>query len=90
MPMVTGYWHMNAQHLAAGRRKRLAKLLRGDELREGVITVLKAGWSPQQIAGRMRHKGARRRACHQTIYRYVYLPERRAADALVMPSTPGE
>ena len=44
--MVTGYWHMNAQHLAAGRRKRLAKLLRADGLREGVITVLKAGWSP--------------------------------------------
>ena len=71
---------MNAQHLALGRRKRLAKLLRGDDLREGVITVLKAGWSPRQIAGRMRHEGGRRRVCHETIYRYVYSPEGQAQE----------
>jgi IS30 family transposase len=75
VPMATGYWRMNAQHLADGRRKRQAKILQDDDLRGGVIAGLEAGWSPQQIAGRMRHEGARRRVCHETIYRYVYSSE---------------
>ena len=37
VPMATGYWRMNAQHLADGRRKRQAKLLQDDDLRNGVI-----------------------------------------------------
>lgn len=44
------------------------------------MTVLKAGWSPQQIAGRMRHEGGLRRVCHETIYRYVYSPEGQAQE----------
>ena len=40
VPMATGYWHMNAQHLADGRRKRQAKLLQDDDLRGGVIAGL--------------------------------------------------
>ena len=80
VPMATGYWHMNAQHLADDRRKRQAKLLQDDDLRDGVIAALEAGWSPQQIAGRMRHERARRRVCHETIYRYVYSPDGRAQE----------
>lgn len=80
VPMATGYWHMNAQHLADDRRKRQAKLLQDDDLRGGVIAALEAGWSPQQIAGRMRHERARRRVCHETIYRYVYSPDGRAQE----------
>ena len=71
---------MNAQHLADERRKRQAKLLQDDDLRGGVIAALEAGWSPQQIAGRMRHERARRRVCHETIYRYVYSPDGRAQE----------
>lgn len=78
VPMATGYWRMNAQHLADGRRKRQAKLLQDDDLRNGVIAGLEAGWSPQQIAGRMRHEGRRRRVCHETIYRFVYSPKGQA------------
>lgn len=80
VPMATGYWHMNAQHLADDRRKRQAKLLQDDDLRGGVIAALEAGWSPQQIAGRMRLERARRRVCHETIYRYVYSPDGRAQE----------
>lgn len=40
-----------------------------------VIDRLQAGWSPEQIAGRLRHEGHRERVCHETIYRYVYSPE---------------
>ena len=71
---------MNAQYLADDRRKRQAKLLQDDDLRDGVIAALEAGWSPQQIAGRMRHERARRRVCHETIYRYVYSPDGRAQE----------
>ena len=78
VPMAKGYWHMNAQHLSDDLRKRQAKLLQDDDLRGGVIAALEAGWSPQQIAGCMRHERARRRVCHETIYRYVYSPDGRA------------
>jgi IS30 family transposase len=33
---------------------------------------LKAGWSPEQIAGRLRVSGAPERLSHETIYRFVY------------------
>ena len=78
VPMATGYCKLNARHLADLRRKRQAKLLQDDDLRGGVIAGLEAGWSPQQIAGRMRHDGARRRGCHGAIYRYVHSPKGRA------------
>ncbi len=32
VPMATGYWHMNAQHMAAARRSRQRKLTRHDGL----------------------------------------------------------
>jgi IS30 family transposase len=80
VPMATGYWHMNAQHLAASRRKRQTKLLQDNDLRDGVIAGLKAGWSPQQIAGRLRLECGRPRVCHETIYRYVYSPEGQAQE----------
>lgn len=89
VPMADGYWHMNAQHMALGRRSRQRKLIRQDALRLVVIERLKDGWSPEQIAGRLRHEGHRQRVCNETIYSYVYskagqsqelarhLPERR-------------
>ena len=39
---------------------------------------LKAGWSPQQIAGRLKREADGGTAvCHETIYRHVYAPEGR-------------
>jgi transposase, IS30 family len=48
-------------------------------LRAHVTERLKAGWSPQQIAGRLKQVEADGRAsvCHETIYRHVYGPEGR-------------
>ena len=40
VPMATGYWHMNAQNLAAARRSRQRKLIRHDGLRLAVIDRL--------------------------------------------------
>src|SRR5215218_9807425 len=75
-----GYFPLTAHDLARERRQRLAKLRRDAGLRDYVVTKLKACWSPQQIAGRLRLEpeidGA---LCHETVYRYVHGPEGRAA-----------
>lgn len=90
VPQADGYWPMTAQKLAEDRRARDRKLVRHPELREAVVDRLKAGWSPEQIAGRLKTEpGSTHRLCHETIYRFVYsrdgqsqelaryLPERR-------------
>ncbi len=54
------------------RRQRLSKLSRKPALAVDVMDRLKAGWSPEQIAGRLRASGAPERLSHETIYRFVY------------------
>ena len=51
-----GYFPLNAQDLARRRRQRRRKLIMNDGLRAHVTERLKAGWSPQQIAGRLRRE----------------------------------
>src|SRR4051812_7517945 len=73
-----GYFPLNAQDLARRRRQRRRKLAADEGLRTHVTERLKAGWSPQQIAGRLRHEADRGpTVCHETIYRHVYGPEGR-------------
>jgi IS30 family transposase len=74
-----GYFPLNAQDLACRRRQRRRKLAMDDGLRERVVERLEAGWSPQQIAGRLKQEQADDGAsvCHETIYRHVYGPEGR-------------
>ena len=90
VPQAEGYWPLTVQDLTVRRRRAMAKLERHAELRDAVADRLRAGWSPEQIAGRLRvEPAARQRLCHETIYRFVhgprgqseelarYLPERR-------------
>jgi IS30 family transposase len=73
-----GYFPLTAQDLARRRRQRRRKLIMNNGLRAHVTERLKAGWSPQQIAGRLKQEadgGAS--VCHETIYRHVYGPEGR-------------
>jgi IS30 family transposase len=78
---VEGYFPVTAQDLAHERRQRLSKLRRDAGLRDHVISKLRACWSPQQIAGRLQlEPEIDGTLCHETIYRYVYGPEGRAAD----------
>jgi transposase, IS30 family len=71
-----GYFPLNAQDLARRRRQRRRKLAMNDGLREHVVGRLKDGWSPQQIAGRLRREAdGGPTVCHETIYRHVYGPE---------------
>jgi IS30 family transposase len=74
-----GYFPLNAQDLARRRRQRRRKLAADERLRAHVTERLKAGWSPQQIAGRLKREQAdgRSSVCHETIYRHVHGPEGR-------------
>ena len=54
LPKLSGYYGMVAQKTAAQRRARRRKLVRLVDLRKAVIAQLKEGWSPEQIAGRLR------------------------------------
>jgi IS30 family transposase len=76
-----GYFPLTAQDLARRRRQRRRKLVMDDGLRKHVTERLEAGWSPQQIAGRLKQEQADGGAsvCHETIYRHVYGPEGREA-----------
>src|SRR4051812_49451538 len=73
-----GYFPLNAQDLARRRRQRRRKLATDPALREHVVGRLKDGWSPQQIAGRLKQEADGGTAvCHETIYRHVHAPEGR-------------
>ena len=77
MPHVTGYFFMVAKMKSATRRAKDRKLIRHFGLQELIIERVKAGWTPEQIAGRMRLEKAPVRVCQETIYRFVYSDEGR-------------
>jgi IS30 family transposase len=80
LPKLNGYYGMNAQRSAMTRRARRRKLVRFVDLRKHVITQLVAGWSPEQIAGRLQYDGQPLRVSHETIYAYVYGPDGQAQE----------
>ena len=47
--------------------------LKSRELKRYVRRKLKQGWSPEQIAGRLRHEDRHPRISHEAIYQWVYL-----------------
>lgn len=81
VPQAEGYWPTSAQMLADRRRHRRCKLLRHPRLLAAVVERLKDGWSPEQIAGRLKlERGVRQRLCHETIYRFVYSKDGQSQD----------
>jgi transposase, IS30 family len=77
MPKLCGYYCVTAEQQATRRRYNLRKLIRLPKLRDAIIERIKHGWSPQQIAGRLKlergfDRGPIMYACHETIYRYAY------------------
>src|SRR3954463_15617682 len=73
-----GYFPLNAQDLTRRRRQRRRKLAADEGLRARITERLEAGWSPQQIAGRLRREAdGGPTVCHETIYRHVHGPEGR-------------
>ena len=67
-----GYKPARADIMAGVRCDRPCKLQRLSTLREHVHDRLAMGWSPEQIAGRLRQQQSKQTISHETIYRYVY------------------
>lgn len=89
---LAGYYGPIADTKSKDRRGNRRKLVRLPQLREAIIERIRHGWSPEQVAGRLKLEGGRHgmTVCHETIYRFAYskdgqaiklwhhLPERRA------------
>ena len=67
-----GYRPGYAQEQARARRWGGARLDRDAALRAQVLARLKQGWSPEQIAGRLRREAGKTVLSHETIYRFIY------------------
>ena len=75
-----GYQVAYAHQQAQARRWRGSKLERNAELREQVLTRLKAGWSPEQVAGRLARDAGRTVVSYETIYRFIDAQIRRGKE----------
>lgn len=75
-PYAAGY----AQAQTAARRWSGSKLERDEALRSRVLEGLAKGWSPQQVAGRLRLEQGRTLVCHETIYSFIYAQLKRSND----------
>jgi IS30 family transposase len=69
-----GYAPLRAQALTDRRRQRGRphKLTASPELRASVRAGLLQGWSPEQIAGRLRRTQRQAVISHESIYRFIY------------------
>lgn len=61
-----------AEEGAWARRWRGSRLERDEGLREKVLSGLRQGWSPEEVAGRLKLEGGRTVISHESIYRFVY------------------
>ena len=57
--------------------------LKNARIRHYVVSHLKEGWSPEQIAGRLKQKRSPLSISHETIYQFVYEPKLRKQENLV-------
>ncbi len=70
-----GYRPGSADRIALSRRRRCSKLERLNPLGQQVRDRLAMGWSPEQIAGRLKLEGSEHTISHESIYRYIYRPK---------------
>jgi IS30 family transposase len=70
-----GYKPGSADRIALSRCRRCSRIERLSPLRDHVDDHLAMGWSPEQIAGRLRLQGSQHRVSHESIYRYIYRPK---------------
>jgi IS30 family transposase len=72
-----GYRPAYADEQAWARRWSGSRLERDEALREAVLDRLAAGWSPEQVSGRLALETGHRVISHETIYRFVYAQMKR-------------
>ncbi len=68
----------SADRIALSRCRRLSRIERLNPLRTHVGDRLAMGWSPEQIAGRLRREGSEHSVGVETIYRFIYRPRIRS------------
>ncbi|WP_084580262.1 IS30 family transposase [Sphingomonas azotifigens] len=77
---TVGYKPVYAEEQARARRWTGSRLERDAGLREKVLGGLAAGWSPEQVAGRLAREAGEPCISHESIYRFVYAQLRRTND----------
>lgn len=66
----------NSLSLQRNRQSRKTNPLKSPKIFSLVFDKLREGWSPEQIAGRLKRLNQGKTIiCHETIYRYIYSPE---------------
>jgi IS30 family transposase len=75
-----GYRPGYAQEQTRARRWSGSRLERDDALRDEVLSRLGAGWSPEQVAGRLAREAGHKRISYESIYRFVYAQMKRTQD----------
>ena len=67
------YNPLTAQQSATKTQHQLrrSKIQRYSTLRQYIRERLKQGWSPEQIAGRLKRKKSKYVVCHETIYKFI-------------------
>ena len=83
---TNGYHAISAQVKSEKRlsRSRSKNSTKQNWIVDYIITKLRSGWSPQQIAGRLKREHGKTIVCHETIYRYIYAhPEKQLVQYLV-------
>lgn len=65
--------HAEQQSQARNRKSRKTNPLKDSTIYSYVVDKLRCGWSPEQIAGRLKRDNKGKTViCHETIYRYIY------------------
>ncbi|ABD57146.1 Transposase and inactivated derivatives IS30 family-like protein (plasmid) [Jannaschia sp. CCS1] len=72
LPELNGYYALNAHSMYEKRRAVHRKMLIHPDLKAAIEDRLRAGWSPEQISGRMKLEQHPVRVSHETIYRFAY------------------
>ena len=74
------YQPVYADQQARARRWRGTRLERDEPLRTQVLAGLHQGWSPEQVAGRLKVEAGRGVISHESIYRFLYRQLARTKD----------
>lgn len=80
MGSQVGYQPAYANQQTKSRRWKGSRLLRDPDLQKKVFTRLMQGWSPAQVAGRLKKESKRQVISHESIYRFIDAQIRRTND----------
>jgi IS30 family transposase len=61
-----------AQQISQSRRWKGSRLVRNLDLQKTVLHQMACGWSPEQVAGRLKRENGQKIISHESIYRFIY------------------